>query len=102
MENPESFNQKMEALKGEIGTLMVKEPGHFKHDHFDIEELTGSDGAIWEEIKNGTLTKEELKEYAEEVGASGVASRATFLAMVRNKALALFMNRETENRKRKQ
>lgn len=89
----------MAEFRAEIGALMVQQPGHFRGENFKIEDLTGGDGAIWQEIKNGTLTKPELEEYAKEAKESGVPSRLTFLAMVNNKATGIFLEREVERRK---
>jgi hypothetical protein len=101
MESFETAGGGLDAFRAEISELMKKEPGHFKNEDFKLENLTGSDVAIWQEVKSGTLTKEELGEYAAEVKESGVPSRGVFLAMINNKALGLFLNREIEARRSK-
>lgn len=94
MESYASFEGKMAGFREEIAELMTKKPGHFRYGEFELKDLTGSDGAIWDAIKNETITKEELAEYAEEVKSSGNASRETFLGLINNEAMGVFIKRE--------
>jgi hypothetical protein len=95
------FEGKPDSFKEDMLALMEEVPGHFTQGEFNFEELTGSDRAIWEEVKNETLTKEEFAEYVGEVMDHGNPTRHTYLAMVRNRLTGIWLQKEIDARKKK-
>ncbi len=90
----------MQQFREEIAAVVEAQPGHVQGDVFDVAQLTDADAEIWQEVKNGTLTKEELVEYDREAMASENPSRFTFLKIVRNKAMGIFLQRAVEAKKK--
>lgn len=72
---------------------------HFEHGDFNAEELTEKDRDIWERLKDGSITREDLSEYRRDVGEES-ESRKIFLGFISNKAMGMFLKKEIENRKK--
>ena len=92
--------EKESSLEGDLLILMEEEPGHFTRVDFRLEELTGADAAIWEQVKQENLNKEELREYTAEVHESGSLTREAFLGIVNNKAMGIWIQREIDARRK--
>ncbi len=74
--------------------------GHFLNFDFSAEELTTEDMEIWQKIKSGNVTLEEVKEYdrkfreSSEPGALSNTSRGLFVQFAGNMANVSIFRRE--------
>lgn len=96
----------LEAFREEMGRFVEEEKragktAHFEGVDFNPGEFTLDDARIWEEVKNGTVTRESLKTYTrllvddKDSPRPGIPlGRLRFLGLVRNKATAIFIKRE--------
>lgn len=89
----EKFQQEIQMIKEaeEKGEL---ETGHFILKEFNIEDLTEEDRLIYKELKNGTLTKEKLREYRAAI-PEGRTMRVNYAAYVANKLGIELMKKRT-------
>jgi hypothetical protein len=102
----------IEQFRDEIAELAVTESNngnflkpntHERNLNFDVSHLTEEDRAIWEKIKNGTITREEFDAYADGVVAldehdPATESRVIFCKVAANKATVVITRRVFEKR----
>lgn len=79
---------------------------HFSNSNFNPEELTEVDQLVWEKIKNGSFTRDDLRTYRADIldlqtkrPKQGVpSSRDTFLSFIENKAVGILMKQDEEKK----
>ncbi len=102
-----SINQKQDArehnipmlkeFQNEIQDLKEKEAlsGKTVHlIHVNPEDLTDEDMAIWEKVKDESVTRDDTTRYRQSVEAINVLSRKHFMGFISNKAGVIFLKRE--------
>ena len=89
----------LREFKQEIAALKEAEKRERKTAHFegmDTEELTEKDKAIWEQCKTGALSREEIREYMNEVFKEGNTSQKLFYGYVANEQNKKWQREEVE------
>ncbi len=101
-------------FRDEIRHIMSQEQeggtsSHLISKSFNPDDLTEEDMAIWERLKSGAVTEEEIGAYQDSVVASvgkpkpgelSSGSRALFSGFISNLAGEIIMHRELEEKKR--
>ena len=106
--------KQLHDFRDEIRHIMSQEQkggtsSHLISDSFNPDDLTTEDMAIWERIKSGAVTEEEIRAYQNSVTANvdkpkpgelPSGSRALFSGFISNLAGGIIIHRELEEKKR--
>lgn len=107
IKRPEEKRAALEAFIREIRGIFEEEkrdgkPAHFLNSNFNPRDLAWEDKLVWDKIKDGSFTREDLRAYRADIldpetrrSKKGVPySRDTFLSFVENKAVGLLMKQD--------
>jgi hypothetical protein len=107
-ENPEA---KLKDFREEIGLIIEEERANQKTAHFNElkpEELSPEDLEVWEKIKDGSVTQENMKEYKNiffdgegKIKENITPGRKEFMAFANNKANIVLLNKQIKQMRSK-